>query len=46
MMFVFLQERIGWDPLQRSAKFYTNDLNILIYSNTWGYICSVCFYYF
>ena len=27
MMFVFLQERIGWDPLQRSAKFYTNDLN-------------------
>ena len=41
MMFVFLQECLGWDPLQRSAKFYTNDLNILIYSNTWGYICSV-----
>ena len=32
------QERFGWDPLQRSAKFYTNDLNILIHSNTWGYL--------
>ena len=29
---------MGWDPLQRSAKFYANDLNIFIYSNTWGYL--------
>ena len=32
---------LGWEPwllgpLQGAAKFNTNDLNILIYSNTWG----------